>query len=135
MQVPRLDAGYARLYVPAFAGERDKHAADPAYRPVTFFLRPMTEAACDLYDEFKSKFDPQTGTVSIEANPAVDARIFAAHVERIDNLAFADGEKIVDAAAFLAARNQMPRTFNALYKEILTAIRDLSTLSEGEIKN
>lgn len=135
MKIPRLDADYARRYIPAFDGERDKSQSDPHYRPVAFHLRPMTEAACDLYDEFKSRFDPESGAVIIEPNPEVDARIFADHVERIEHLAFDDGEAIETAEAFLAAREKMPRSFNALYKEILTAIRDLSTLTEGERKN
>ncbi len=135
MNAPRLDISYARAYVPSFGGERKQAAADPAYSPLTFYLRPMTEAECDVYDEFKSRFDPATGTVSIEPNPEVDARVFADHVERIANLRFADGEPIDTAAAFLAARAALPRSFNALYQEVLTAIRDLSTLSEGERKN
>jgi hypothetical protein len=135
MQVPRVDPTHARGYVPVFSGERKKAEADPNYKPVTFYVRPMTEAECDLYDEFKSRFDPATGTVSIEPNPEVDARVFADHVERIANLGFDDGEAIGSAASFLAARQALPRAYNALYQEVLTAIRDLSTLTEGERKN
>jgi len=135
MKIPRIDQTRARGYVPAFAGERKKAEADTGYQPVTFYLRPMTEAECDLYDEFKSRFDPATGTVSIEPNPEVDARVFADHVERIANLCFEDGETIGSAQAFLNARQALPRAYNALYQEVLTAIRDYSTLNEGERKN
>jgi len=135
MNIPRIDAGVARPYIPIYADERRKKDAEPSYPALVFHLRPMTEADCDLFDEFKSKFDPASGTVLIEPNPAVDARIFAAYVERIENLKFEDGETVATAEAFLAARNKIPRVFNALYKEILTAIRDWSTLTEGERKN
>lgn len=135
MKIPRLPDNKPRPYVPAFADERAKAADDPQYQPVVFYLRPMTENECDHYDEFKTRFEPESGKVLIEPNPEVDEQIFADHVAKIENLEFEDGEPIADAADFLAARKIMPRAYNPLYKEVLTAVRDLSTLSEGERKN
>jgi hypothetical protein len=133
LNISPLD-GQAKKYIPTFLDERKKAQSDPNYQPLIFHLRAMNAGEAERYDEFKTRFDPESGLVAIEPRPDIDAEIFASHVSAIENLTVGD-TPIRTAADYLAARERLPRNFLALFREILTAIREVSALTEGEAKN
>lgn len=134
MNIEPLIGTVVKKYLPLFDGEREKAAKDPSYPSLIFHLRPLTEGEAEKYDEFKTRYDPATGQVTVDANPTIDAAIFGAHVLKIENLWV--GQKAVkNGADYLAVRDQLPLRFRGLYREILNAVREISLLNEGEIKN
>jgi hypothetical protein len=134
MNIEPLIGNVVKKYIPLFDGEREKAIKDPSYQPLIFHLRPLTEGEAEKYDEFKTRYDPATGQVTVDANPAIDAAIFGAHAIKIENLQV--GKKTINnGAEYLTVRDQLPLRFRGLYREILNAVREISLLNEGEIKN
>jgi len=135
MNLEKLSTDKTIAYVPQFAGERAKAAADPDYKPVVFHLVPMTVAQFEEAGDLLREEGGASGTVTFRLRPELEEKILATHVRRIENLSLSDASSIGDGAAFALARKTVSGAVAPLYLEVLAAVRDISVLREGERKN
>lgn len=135
MDLERVDGTGAVAYLPTFGGEREKAEAVPDYKPVVFHLLPMTVADYERAGELLGPAQGRDGEICYRLRPEMEKEILGAHVKRIENLHYRDGEAICDGTAFAEARDHVSSALAPLYMEILAAIREYSVLREGERKN
>ncbi|MBZ0273133.1 hypothetical protein K8I61_13935 [bacterium] len=133
MQIARLRLDTPIPYVPAFGGERER-AARGDLDVLTFHLRPMTVAEYDELGELFRESREDDGRIALTLDPEVARRVLARHVVGIENLD-AGGEAVTDGSALADLRERVSASCAPLFLEVLAAIRDISTLSEGERKN
>ena len=122
-------------FIPDWNDERQKALDNPNHEPVTFYLRPITEADQDYYDMLISITG---GDESQEAIAKRIARLNRAwitmQVVKVENLKLADGEDVIDGKSFLDCRGEIQNS-RTLFYELITEIGKTAGLNEGEVKN
>jgi len=109
-------------YVPKWKGERERSSKGELPDPITAVITPLTRGELKRY--LRAAADSDLDEIAGE--------LFSKHVVEIKNLSIG-GEPIASGEQLWKLADSPPET-EELISELLGAILDSSTLSEGELK-